>query len=55
MMPDKHDLDEGRIDQLDELDEISGGKQLQYCLVWCNTHQKYEWHWLWRPRKPRQS
>lgn len=41
-MPDeKHDLDTS---QVDDLDEISGDEQLK--LVWCNTHQKWEWHWL---------
>jgi hypothetical protein len=39
----KHVLDE---DEIDELDEISGDEQLS--LVWCITHQKYEWHWLER-------
>lgn len=36
-----HDLDYSNID---ELDEISGDEQ--FCLIWCNTHQIYEWHWI---------
>lgn len=51
----KHDLDEDDIDALDELGEISGSEQQQYCYVWCRTHKKYEWHWLWRPRKKRKK
>lgn len=31
---------------IDELDEISGDEQS--CLVWCETHKRYEWHWLER-------
>ncbi len=31
---------------IDERDEIDDGQQLS--LVWCETHQKYEWHWLER-------
>jgi sortase (surface protein transpeptidase) len=30
----------------DELDEIDGDDQ--FALVWCHTHQKYEWHWVLR-------
>lgn len=39
---------EHRLDpsEIDELDEISGDEQLS--LVWCETHQAYEWHWLER-------
>ena len=37
----KHKLDPSEID---DLDEISGDEQL--CLVWCETHKTYEWHWL---------
>lgn len=40
-MAEKHDLDH---DQIDDRDEISGDEQL--CLVWCNTHCAWEWHWL---------
>jgi hypothetical protein len=34
------DLSEG----IDELDEISGDEQLS--LVWCRTHETWEWHWI---------
>lgn len=37
----KHDLDYSNID---DKDEISGDEQL--CLIWCDTHKKYEWHWI---------
>lgn len=37
----KHKLD---LSKIYELDEISGDEQL--VLVWCDTHQKYEWHWV---------
>lgn len=40
----KHILDPSQVDQLDE---ISGDEQL--ALVWCETHRKWEWHWLVRP------
>ena len=36
-----HDLDYGEIDALDE---ISGDYQL--VLIWCETHQPYESHWI---------
>jgi hypothetical protein len=36
-----HDLDYGQIDDLDEIDEYR-----QQAFVWCNTHRKYEWHWV---------
>ncbi|GMM93105.1 HNH endonuclease [Qipengyuania sp. MTN3-11] len=36
---DYHEVDCYNIDSLDEIDEYS---QLSY--IWCNTHQKYEWH-----------
>ena len=39
----QHDLDYGEID---ELDEISGDEQ--FVLIWCETHQEYEWHWVLR-------
>jgi len=39
-----HDLDHSEID---ERDEISGDEQL--CLVWCRTHQRFEWHWIALP------
>lgn len=32
------------VSQIDERDEIDGDEQ--YCLVWCNTHQAWEWHWI---------
>lgn len=35
----EHDID---TTQIDEKDEISGDERL--CLVWCNTHEKWEWH-----------
>jgi hypothetical protein len=38
-----HDVDPNDVD---DLDEISGGEQLK--LVWCETHKTYEWHWLER-------
>lgn len=38
-----HEID---LAQVDQLDEISGDEQ--QALVWCETHQKYEWHWLSR-------
>lgn len=40
-MKQTHNLD---LDEVDDLDEISGDEQLS--LVWCRTHKKYEWHWL---------
>jgi hypothetical protein len=40
----EHDLDYGAIDKLDG---IRGDEQ--NTLVWCRTHERYEWHWL--PRK----
>jgi len=39
----QHDLD---LNEIDDKDEISGSQQS--CLVWCNTHQCHEWHWLER-------
>ena len=39
--PDTHCLDAAFIDGLDEVDE-----DRQHCLVWCETHQEFEWHWL---------
>ena len=42
----EHRLAPSDIDELDELDEISGDKQRS--LVWCETHKAYEWHWLKR-------
>lgn len=36
-----HDLDFGEID---ELDELGDGEQL--ALIWCDTHEEYEWHWI---------
>lgn len=51
-MREEHDLDTSEID---ERDEIDGDEQL--CLVWCDTHGNYEWHWLPydRPRKLRKT
>lgn len=40
-MAEEHDLDTS---QIDDKDEISGDEQLM--LVWCDTHQRWEWHWL---------
>jgi len=40
--PTGHRLDLSQIDELDEID----GDGLQACLVWCDTHRRYEWHWL---------
>lgn len=39
-----HHLNEAEVD---DVDEISGDEQLT--LIWCDSHHKYEWHWL--PRK----
>ncbi len=36
-----HDLD---LSQIDELDEIDGDQQ--FASVWCDTHRKFEWHWI---------
>lgn len=36
---DFHELDCDNIDSLDEIDEHA-----QLSLVWCTTHEKYEWH-----------
>ena len=41
----KHVLDTAEIDEVDEID----GEQ-QLVLVWCDTHQVYEWHWVDRKR-----
>lgn len=41
----KHDLD---YSEVDDLDEISGDEQ--QALIWCNTHQKFEWHWIEQDR-----
>jgi hypothetical protein len=46
MVKEMHKLD---LAEIDELDEIDGDQQLK--LIWCETHQKYEWHWL--PRDTR--
>lgn len=37
----KHDLD---LNEVDEMDEISGDEQLKS--VWCRTCRAYEWHWI---------
>lgn len=39
--PHRHVLDTGQIDSLDELDDDS-----QLALVWCESHSKYEWHYV---------
>lgn len=41
---DDHDLDPDDIDSLDEIDDNQ-----QLTLVWCRTHEIYEWHWM--PRR----
>lgn len=38
---DYHELDCYEIDSLDEYDDDS-----QLALVWCETHNKYEWHYI---------
>jgi hypothetical protein len=43
----EHDLD---YDDIDELDEIGAGEQL--VLIWCDTHEVYEWHWVPFPDLP---
>jgi len=43
----EHDIDPTDID---DLDEISGDEQ--QALVWCNTHERYEWHWIERTNIP---
>lgn len=30
--------------------KISGDEQL--CLIWCEIHQKHEWHWIDRDDLP---
>jgi hypothetical protein len=35
----KHELWCWEVDSLDEIDD-----RCQLALVWCETHQKYEWH-----------
>ena len=37
----KHKLDPSQIDEMDEIDDDQ-----QLSLVWCETHQAWEWHWL---------
>lgn len=37
----EHEIDTSQIDERDEIDDGT-----QYCLVWCNTHQTWEWHWI---------
>lgn len=37
--PNRHELSTGEIDSVDEVDEEN-----QLALVWCNSHEKYEWH-----------
>jgi hypothetical protein len=49
-MPEEHDLDAS---QIDDRDEISGDEQQM--LVWCNTHRKWEWHWLPIDVQPRRK
>lgn len=36
-----HDLN---LADVDAEDEISGDERPK--LVWCNTHGRYEWHWV---------
>ena len=43
----KHEIDPS---QVDSLDEISGDEQL--ALVWCETHQDWEWHSIDRDLLP---
>jgi len=43
----KHEIDPS---QVDSLDEISDDEQL--ALVWCETHQDWEWHWVDRDLLP---
>ena len=38
---DVHDLDPADGDGLDEIDG-----DMQLTLVWCRTHEVYEWHWM---------
>lgn len=42
--PECHDLDYSLIDEVDEVDSDE-----QLVLVWCNTHQTWERHWIPRP------
>lgn len=44
---DVHDLD---FTEIDELDEISGDEQL--ALIWCDTHETWEWHRVDSPDLP---
>ena len=46
----KHELD---CSEISELDEINGDDQLAW--VWCDTHQRYEWHSVprWKIREGR--
>ncbi|MEF2549988.1 hypothetical protein VQ042_01235 [Aurantimonas sp. A2-1-M11] len=37
----RHEIDPAQVDSLDEID---GNEQL--ALVWCETHEKWEWHWI---------
>jgi sortase (surface protein transpeptidase) len=37
----RHEIDPNHID---EVDEVDGDETL--CLVWCDTHQSWEWHWI---------
>lgn len=41
----EHDIDPNDIDGLDEIDG-----DMQLTLVWCATHECYEWHWMPRGR-----
>jgi hypothetical protein len=40
-------------DEIDELDEINGDEQ--FVLIWCETHQTHEWHWVPRNEIPGRS
>ena len=42
MMKEAHEID--LAEGADEIDEISGDQSL--ALVWCVTHQAWEWHWV---------
>ena len=43
----RHEVDPS---QVDELDDISGDEQL--ALVWCETHNTWEWHYIDRDLLP---
>ena len=43
----KHEVDPSQVDQLDEID----GDE-QQAMVWCETHEAWEWHWIDRDMLP---